>query len=265
MHIGHFAWGVKVGDDHIRVIAEVADASDEDGPVFLGEDHGAVLVADFFTGLDDLLNEIMRAEFSGGAGEVGADGSAFLAEAVAGVAIGGAEHFATVLEVTLAFEPGGEEGFEIFHGPVLHEAAWLGGEDGSGLLGLGVEDGLQGLLVGRVEVGDGGVFDFLDEGSESCSAFVVGGAGEPAEVAFLEVWSPTGFEVAEDNGHGDLLFLGGAFFKLVDGSVDDFFSTEVDEEVGEFNVLGAGVCGEGGVDLGNDFLFLGVVGGGRGA
>ena len=254
--IGHFAGGIEVGDDHVGIVAEVANATDDDGAVLLGEDHGAVLVADFLAGFDDLYEEVVRAELAGGAGEVGADGSAFLAEAVAGVAVGGTEHFAAVFEVALAFETGGKEGLEVFHGPVFHEAAWLGGKDGAAIFRLGVEDGLEFFLIGGVEVFDGGVLDLLDEGSEAGSAFVVGGAGEPAEVAFLEVGGPTGFHVAKDHGHRDLLFLGGAFLELSDGPVDDLFGSEVNKEVGEFDVFGAIVGWEVVVDLCDDVLFL---------
>ena len=77
---GHFPRGHEIGDDAVGITAEVGDASGNGLSVFQLEGDGAVLVADFLAGLNDGLEQVMGAEFTAGAGEVGADAAPFLIE-----------------------------------------------------------------------------------------------------------------------------------------------------------------------------------------
>lgn len=112
----------EVGVEGDVVAAEVDDHAGNDFAVILGNDDGGELIADFFAGVDDGIEEIVGAVSSAGAGEVGSVHAAGVAEAVAGEAGGGGEHFAALGEITIghAFLGGGAEFFE---GPHLRGAS----------------------------------------------------------------------------------------------------------------------------------------------
>ena len=97
---GDLGVGVEhVGEHRHGIAVEVHDPAGDDAAVVERDDDGAVLVADLLAGNDDRLEQVARAEAAADAGQVGADGTPLVVEAVAGEAAGGGEESAAAVEV----------------------------------------------------------------------------------------------------------------------------------------------------------------------
>ena len=201
----------QVGVDRHGVSVEIDDGADDGVAVVLGQHGRHELFVDFFTRVNDLVEEVPRTVATAGAREVGSGHAAFVAEAVTGEAGSGAKHFAAIVEVA-AFHPAISRRGEFIERPILEGAP---GENIAEIFDRAapgrflVEDcGERGALLGR-EGGDGVVANELDELGKARATAEIGGLQKPLEIGGAGGGRPARGEHAQRTGVFDLFFLGG--------------------------------------------------------